>query len=404
MFKSFRELPLWRQWLWVSAIGATTAECLLRLLGMVPGDAETIVPFAVFIAQWILLRGRARGAGGWFWASAVSWAIGLAVGGVCAGLLQDTIDGIPSSPAGIADVGPGRTPLGYYAALVVAGLFIGIILGFGQWLVLRRTLRRAGWWIPAMVAACVCGSLLELVVPAVGLASTLALTWLWESWPPVTPEIARIEPPAPTGWRFLLQWIWLTCLGFVVGQTLNNNIVGFSVPSYPEHVRNVLAWLGGGACVGTAQLYLLRDRLTSPWRWIPVTAGGWALSILLFRHGAAVLQGLLAGVLTLLGLAEGFPFELLDYPLGGLIAGTVIGVLQWILMRRDLRGGIWWPLANAVGWALTYFATNGTGPVRFEPAIAFGAATGSLTGLVLTKVVRRRVRTTPDQAGEIQTS
>jgi hypothetical protein len=255
-----------------------------------------------------------------------------------------------------------------------------------------------------MAVACILGSLLELVVPAVGVTSTLALKWLWESSYPAASEPPRSEPLGLLGWRFFLQWVWLTCLGFVVGQTLNNHIIGFSVPDYPENVRNVLAWLGGGACVGTAQWYLLRHRLTSPWRWIPVTATGWAVAILLFRHGAAVLQGLLAAVLTLLRTKEGFPFELLDYPLGGVLAGVVIGVLQWILLRRNFKGGVWWLLANAVGWALTYFVTDGTGPVRFEPALAFGAATGSLTGLVLTWVVRNHARTTPEQGGVAQTS
>lgn len=36
------------------------------------------------------------------------------------------------------------------AFFLAAGLFVGFLVGLGQWLVMRRRIARAGWWVAAM--------------------------------------------------------------------------------------------------------------------------------------------------------------------------------------------------------------------------------------------------------------
>lgn len=378
MLKQFRELPLWEQWLWVSVAGGSTLTLAFKVVGWWDA-AELLAPIGVFLAQWLLLRGRVRGAGWWVLASAVFGFIGLGFGGYYGGRLQDLIDGVASSPLGIAARGTGRSQFGYYAGSGLAGVFAGAILGFGQWLVFRRTLKRASVWILATTVGSTLGGLLNILQLGIAVCSTLSLRWLWEANYTQVPASPAEEPPLRFGWRFFLLWLWLTILGFGIGSEVSNTL-GYPAAKTSENVRNVIAWFAGGACVGAAQWYLLRRELVSSWRWVLATALGFAVGVLLFVRGTASVEALLAGVLAVFGVKD-FPFALLDDPLGGAFVGGSIGILQWVVLRRNLVRSGWWIPASAAGWALTYVLTNGTGPVALKPSLAFAVITGSLTGI-----------------------
>ena len=59
--------------------------------------------------------------------------------------------------------------------LILAGVFQGLILGFGQWLVLRRYIRNSIWWILATTIGWLLGWLVILFVRAIALF-TIAVT------------------------------------------------------------------------------------------------------------------------------------------------------------------------------------------------------------------------------------
>ncbi len=111
-------------------------------------------------AQWLVLRRplpalRAR-----------AWVIATVVGAVAAWL----IGMIPSSAAALGGSGnaAAREPPAA-AVLVLAallGIVAGVILASPQWLVLRRQVRAAGWWLPANAAAWMVG--MPIIFAAVG--------------------------------------------------------------------------------------------------------------------------------------------------------------------------------------------------------------------------------------------
>jgi hypothetical protein len=236
------------------------------------------------------------------------------------------------------------------------------------------------------------GSLLELSVLAVGIASSVALMWLWETNGAKTPIRPTAEPDTKRGWVTYLQWTSLTILGFAVGAIVNNDILGFSPTGCEQCLRNILAWFGEGACVGAAQWYILRGRVgAASWGWVIATGLGWALGIGLFPHSSAILNGSLAAMLTFLGTIKNlkeFPFAALDYPFGGAALGLFVGVLQWVLLRRQWARSGWWVPASVAGWAVAYVVIGNLGPVQLRTAMAFGMIIGLLTGIALVRLVK----------------
>jgi hypothetical protein len=104
---------LWLQWLGATALGWIFGAILLPELALV---ATGLV---IGILQWVVLRQYLRRAGWWILASAVGWAGGWWI--VFAVAPQEI--GVLTEP------------------------LLGAAMGTLQWLVLRRTLRQAGWWI-----------------------------------------------------------------------------------------------------------------------------------------------------------------------------------------------------------------------------------------------------------------
>jgi hypothetical protein len=105
-----------------------------------------------------------------------SWVAATVLGAVAAwalGMLPSTLMSVfgpagPESPPRVSDT------LQLLLA-VPLGLVAGAILGFPQWRVLRRHVRRAGWWLVANALAWACGMPLVFVAAGVRpVASTFA--------------------------------------------------------------------------------------------------------------------------------------------------------------------------------------------------------------------------------------
>jgi hypothetical protein len=115
--------------------------------------------FAVGVAQWLALRTTLPGLAARSWVAAtvagatVAWGVGMAIGtrmGDSAGTAEPTL------------------PMLLGGAAVIGGL-AGAILAVPQWLVLRRLVARAGWWVPAHVLGWALGMLVAFVgVAAIG--------------------------------------------------------------------------------------------------------------------------------------------------------------------------------------------------------------------------------------------
>lgn len=126
----------------------------------------TLLVLMTGFLQYLLLRRYLPRAGWWIVATALGWPLGIAV----------------------VYLGYAIWPVVLNANSTWSAMLIGAVTGLAQWLVLRRRVPRAGWWVLAsalgwglarLIVGEVFTSLLELLVIAVPAAVTgLAMWWL----------------------------------------------------------------------------------------------------------------------------------------------------------------------------------------------------------------------------------
>ena len=110
---------LWFLWIMATSVGWVLGRLLL------PNLALVTVGLAIGILQWFLLQRRFKKAWQWILATTAGWAAGSVI----------TYAAIPQGMD------------------FLAGLLIGLSTGSAQWLILRREVHWAGWWIAINVIA-----------------------------------------------------------------------------------------------------------------------------------------------------------------------------------------------------------------------------------------------------------
>ena len=107
------------------------------------------------------------------------------------------------------------------------------------------------------------------------------------------------------------------------------------------------------------------------------------------RAGWWVLASLSA-VLCVAALVAAVPA--FDPGLGVAFGGSVLGLLQWLVMRQHVARAGWWVLASTVGWVAGGFLSG-----AFEPGVAgwatIGIVYGAISGAVLVWLLRTRPAT-----------
>ncbi|HEY7347916.1 MAG TPA: hypothetical protein VH599_06310 [Ktedonobacterales bacterium] len=180
------------------------------------------------------------------------------------------------------------------------------------------------------------------------------------------------------GWGFWLQWVVATSVCGAVGGVVISACIG----ALGDLGGNVVGNTASGLVAGIGQWLVLRQWLERAGWWIPATAGGYLLAASLL-----VLQG---------PLGEN---------LGGVIAtialGFVPGILQWLLLRRQVARAGWWVLASTVSILAAFTAgvaaSSGVGLKESElvfglvSGIASGVVFGIMSGLVLGWLLRHPV-------------
>jgi len=117
-----------------SAAGPSQVEGELSInlrLGIVSGG---IAGALAGLYQWALLRKRLNGVGAWIPITVACWAAGNAI------------------TYGLTRTQNSET-LAEWLQFLLAATASGAVLGAGQWLLLRRNLKRALWWIPGSALA-----------------------------------------------------------------------------------------------------------------------------------------------------------------------------------------------------------------------------------------------------------
>ena len=170
--------PGWGLWLWwvlASAVGWSAGGYLGSAAGWGLSRDIAIVGYgagaagggiAAGLLQWLVLRRQIARASRWVLASTVAGAVIGVVGvalGATLGFSTRWVGGGPETT--------GETSSGEWALFVLLGLY-GTVLGVLQWLVLRRQVARAGWWVLASTV----GWPVSIGVGAIGLQAVVAVT------------------------------------------------------------------------------------------------------------------------------------------------------------------------------------------------------------------------------------
>jgi hypothetical protein len=137
---------------------------------------------------------------------------------------------------------------------------------------------------------------------------------------------------------FWFQWIMATSLGWLLGSLVFPNLSSVSA----------------GVGVGVLQWPVLYRRFPQAWRWPLVTAIAW-----------------IAGY-VLIFVAVPDDLHLL---FSGLLLGLIVGLGQWLILRREVRWAGWWLVITPIAWI--------TGLTLLPGILATGSMVGAISGIAL---------------------
>jgi hypothetical protein len=143
-------------------------------------------------------------------------------------------------------------------------------------------------------------------------------------------------------WALWFYWIMATTLGWLVGTLLFNGI--------PLVIS--------GVAIAAFQWSVLYKRIRKSWRWLVFSALAWIGGYILYILLAPGQGGILLG-----------PF-----------LGATLGVVQWLILRRELEWAGWWIPISILAWT--------TGLTFMPGLLTSGALPGALTGLTLVILFR----------------
>ena len=177
-----------------------------------------------------------------------------------------------------------------------------------------------------------------------------------------------LAPQRRPGWRVWFLWLLAGAVGW--GNGVYWGWFGPGDPKILESIPTITlsGYLGlavGGIVMGVLQWLVLRRQIARDGWWVLASVGATAVvGVIVFGVGA---------VNTGLGWVGGVS-----------VYGTVVGVLQWAVLRRQVPRAGWWVLASTAGWVVGMPLGDIVGP------LGLGAVYGAITGAAMVWLLRRR--------------
>lgn len=196
------------------------------------------------------------------------------------------------------------------------------------------------------------------------------------------------------------RWVW-RC--HIDTSEPNEDLWGFLGPFLEDYDAAVFTEASfvppGCPVVGAAQWSVLRGPLPRLHTWVLATGAG---ALLAWTLGMVPSTFLSVGAGGRARSAEPVETAVLGLALlMGLVLGPLLGLAQWLALRRFVRGAALWMPANALAWAcgmVTIFVGMdlafaegfgpGTVPILISTLLLCGAAVGAVHGLTLVWLVR----------------
>jgi hypothetical protein len=165
--------------------------------------------------------------------------------------------------------------------------------------------------------------------------------------------------------RLWLQWIFVTVSGFLI--SLYWVEIGFR----PE--IELYQTLIGGIVIGIAQWLILRQKIDHAWVWIIATGIAWLLiGSSLGTMGWIVPRTNLMLLRSLYGMIDGIK------------AGTILGIIQWIVLRRNVFHAWRWIVGNSAAWGIGLAMGWGMGAIlQVRTGLFLGEVAGLIWGWVV---------------------
>jgi serine/threonine protein kinase len=144
------------------------------------------------------------------------------------------------------------------------------------------------------------------------------------------PTQARRVPSTRSFW---LQWVLATAVSGAMGWAVSYSV--FFSSDFEDSVLNIVVTTLVGTSVGIAQWFVLRRQVPQTGLWVLATAVGEAV-------------GLALSVSLFQSLYETMPMPLVESFYGAVI-GVLVGIGQWLVLRRQIAQTGWWVLATTLG-------------------------------------------------------
>ncbi len=200
----------------------------------------------------------------------------------------------------------------------------------------------------------------------------------------------------PARWGLWLRWVLASILAGAMALALGDFPSGVGVllrgtdmsdeSGWTEGWAVVVAGILAGVVLGAMQWLVLRREIGRLRWWFLASVVGFAVGFPVVWSmggsggGSEYAHHALPHVLDPSGT------------LGAAIIGFLVGLAQWLVLRRELSGAVWWVPASVVGFVLGWLAAVAVpvdGPMaHFAGGAAFGAGFGLITGTVLIWLLR----------------